>query len=130
MGFDLTIHWAQVAGTVGAMSAVLGAGGVFATPVMNRRAAAREAGLKAGLREIVVEAVTASDERTKEHIGEVKELVAAVQTQANATDIALATQFGGNGGGIRQELNTLRDSLSTLAGRFEGYLSGKGASSG
>ena len=130
MEFDLTIHWAQALGTAGAVAGILASAGFVITPVLNRRAAVREAGLKAGVKEIVTEAIAVSDLKTAAQISEVKVQIAAVQAQANKTDLSLATQFGGNGGGLRQELDSLGRTVANLAGRFEQYVSGKAAPDG
>lgn len=130
MEFDLTVHWAQVLGTVGTMSAVLAAGAAVFTPFLSRRAVRQQAALEASVKAIVNEAVSASDLRTAAQIADVKVAVADVKAQANKTDLSLATQFGGNGGGLRQELNSVSATVANLAGRFEQYVSGRAAPDG
>jgi hypothetical protein len=93
----------------------------------------RQEVIKAGIEVIVTAAVAdvkkdmiarvdESDKATKEQISEVKDDIKAVQKKATETDLNLARQFGGNGGGIRQAQNEMSTAIANLAGRFDQHL--------
>lgn len=66
--------------------------------------------------------VDQSDTATAEKLAEVKAKLETVDIRAQRTEISLATQFGGNGGGIRQAINELGTTVANLDGRFRQHL--------
>jgi hypothetical protein len=129
----MLVHVGQLAATVGSTAGLLIAATAAAQPWFTRREVRRQEAIKHGIEEIVtaavadvktdmIERVDKSDEATKEQIGEVKADIKAVQKKATETDLNLARQFGGNGGGIRQAQNEMSTAIANLAGRFDQHL--------
>jgi hypothetical protein len=127
------MHWSQFAGTIAAFGAVAGGTAAIYFPISTRREARRESAIKAGIQAIVTEAVGVvkddmikrvdeSDVATGKQVLELKAEIKDVKDQATATDMKLATQFGGNGGGIRQVINEQAKDLVAIKARFDQHL--------
>lgn len=140
------IHWEQAIATGGTVAGILGGMAAAYFPVRTRyeakiaeRTAARDREVR---RQIADEIRTASDDiksdtrtqiaasdlRTKEQVDEIKATVREVHDKVAANELKMATQFGGNGGGIRQAINEQGLALATLAGQFQQHVSEAGPS--
>lgn len=144
---SMTIHWAQVAATTSSLAGIVAVGGAIYYPYRKRRddrlaakTAARDAELKRTVREAITGAteqikvdtiarIDASDERVDRRLTEIKGSVEKLRERAEQTDIRMAVQFGGNGGGIREAINKQADALTEhgeriarVAGQFEQHL--------
>lgn len=60
----------------------------------------------------------ANDQATKDAVEAIQE----VRTEQQDVKLNLATQFGGNGGGIRQAINELSVQVGTVRGAFEQHV--------
>jgi hypothetical protein len=125
------------------MSAVAGtaaAAGVIAVPVGAHLIKKRTAAFRRVVKDIVTEVtgelrsevmarIDESDHKTKRSVDELKASVEAIKEKAHETDLKMAVQFGGNGGGIRQAINEQSQAvneqglaIAQLTGRFDQHL--------
>lgn len=122
------VHWVQFATTCGSFAAVAAAVSAIYFPWSSRREARRTAALAATVQSAVAEIkvdmiarVDKSDRKTKRQLAELR-------ANGAATDMQLATQFGGNGGGMREAINKQGEALAALAGRFDQHVTEAGES--
>lgn len=134
------IHWQQLIATVATLATIAAGGAAIYYPFRRRRderLAARVAERDIALRATIagefarqteqvktdmLARIDQSDLATSAQVAEVKESVLVLAERQRLSDLAMATQFGGNGGGIRQAINEHGQQLAALVGRFEQHL--------
>ena len=77
----------------------------------------------------MIERIDKSDATTNQKFNELRTSVETLRSRAEATDLKMAVQFGGNGGGIREAINKLTDvsqahteQIARVAGKFDQHL--------
>lgn len=76
----------------------------------------------AAVKEDMIKRVDESDRATAEKLNVVATSVTVVAERQRVAELNLATQFGGNGGGIRQAINEQSAALGHLAGVVEQHI--------
>lgn len=135
------VHWSQVFANLAVFAACTGALATVFFPWRNRRdskLAAKvvrsDADLRTTIESIFDKArdqiqqetlarIDKSDELTAAAISKLEESVKVLHDNAAAAELEMARQFGGNGGGIREAINTINSNVSNLTGRFDQHLS-------
>lgn len=136
------IHWQQLLATIAASASTLGAGAAVFWPFRKRRderLARRVVERDTALRETIrgefvsqseqikadmIARIDESDRATTAQIVEVKASVADLAERARVSELNMATQFGGNGGGLRQAIDEHGRQIANLTGRFDQYVRG------
>lgn len=128
--------WTQFLGTCGAFATVAASGAAVFFPIRSRRDAAlaaklaaddeakaakvveRDAELKRTIQAAITTAIDKSDALTAEQVGDLQKEIAAVRATGDETKLTIATQFGGNGGGIRQAIDTHGRAIARIEGKL------------
>lgn len=134
------IHWQQLIATMAAAATIAAGAAAVYFPTRRRReerlaarVVERDTALRATISaEFVAQSeqikadmiarIDQSDRATSVQVAEVKASVSEIAEKARAVELQMATQFGGNGGGIRQAINEHGQQLAALVGRFEQHL--------
>lgn len=138
------IHWQQVAATVGSLAGFLAALAAVYFPWKQRhdaveaermqhrddlmRAAFAEslAAAAAVIKADTIQRIDDSDSRTAQAVGDLTASVRELHDKVSASELALAVQFGGNGGGMREAINKQGAAIARVEGRFEQHLAEAG----
>lgn len=112
------MDWLQILGAAGTFAVIVGGCASVHFPLKGRRdkaAADLAAERSLTLKRDIADAVTVQLVPVREGIEKLRE-------HAEATDLQLAIQFGGNGGGMREAINKQAGDLANLAGKFEQHM--------
>ena len=129
----MSVNLGQLIATAGACAAMAGAGAAIWWPLSAKREKRREAVIKLGIQEIVTSAVAEvkvdmlarvdkSDLATEKRFDGVKADLKDLTEKVHVIEVANATQYGGNGGGMRQAINEQGQNIAELAGQFKQHI--------